>query len=83
MKMRWLILATVLLCVAGCAFRVFVLGAGPFDRLPLYVWTEPDKAVLSILLILGALAVLLLTREMLRRRIRKDEEKKEEPEEKP
>ena len=83
MKMRWLILATVLLCVAGCAFRVFVLGVGPFDRMPFYVWTEPEKAVMSVLLILGALAVLLLTREMLRRKIRKDEEEKEEPEEKP
>lgn len=83
MRMRWPILAAVLLCVAGCAFRAFVLDIGPFDRLPLHIWTEPGKAVMSIPLILGALAVLLLAREMIRRRIRKDEEEKEEPEEKP
>ncbi len=77
MRMRWLILAAVLLCVAGCAFRMFVLGVGPFDRTVYHVWTEPDKAVMSFLLVLGALAVLLLAREMLRRKIRKDEEKKE------
>lgn len=80
MRMRWPILATVLLCVAGCAFRVFVLGVGPFDRVAYRLWTEPDKAVMSILLMLGALAILLLILVMLRRKIRKDEEKKEEPE---
>ena len=77
MRMRWLILATVLLCVAGCAFRVFVLGVGPFDRVAYHFWTEPDKAVMSIFLMLGALAILLLIRWMLRRRIRKNKEEKE------
>lgn len=77
MKTRWLILAGVLLCVAGCAFRVFVLGLGPFDRLAYHVSTEPDKAVMSFFLILGALAIVLLLREMLSRRIRKDKEGKE------
>lgn len=83
MRMRWLILAAVLLCVAGCAFRVFVLGLGPFDRAAYHVSTEPDKAVMSFFLILGALAIVLLIDGILRRRIRKNEEEKEEPEERP